>query len=163
MILTCDCHRLFCHSRESLLKKEINFFPVRVFFGSPEHPGHRFMSDCQTAQSAPVHSCVSSLLFFLFLFMGSREGRYFLLRPGRHFISLRHYRGKGYLTLTLVLIPFLNLTLIPILNLTLILNFIQEITTSSNCFPVYTNGNLQKHFMTLQYDFSCATKGTNNP
>ena len=87
MIHTCDCQRLFCHPRESLLRKKINFFSRPCVFWAPKASRPSVTSDCLTAQSAAVHGCFLSLLFFLFLFMWSREGRYFPL-PSRASIYL---------------------------------------------------------------------------
>ena len=78
----CDCQRLCCNSRDSLVKK-INFFPLGVF-GLPEYPCPRSTSNCPTAHYVPVHACFWSLLFFLsFLFfvMEVGGGRYFPLPP----------------------------------------------------------------------------------
>ena len=75
----CDCQRLCYRSRDSLPKK-IHFFPLRVF-GPPEYPCPRSTSNCPTAQSAPVHACLWSLLFFLFFVIGGGGGGYFPLPP----------------------------------------------------------------------------------
>ena len=67
----------FSMIRRTPLLKKINFFPPGGF-GPPEYLGPRSTSDYPTSQSAPVHVCFWSLLFFLFFVMGAW---YFPLPP----------------------------------------------------------------------------------